>query len=257
MRKAYNSYVAEKPTVQPGEERVSSRAPFRSFRDLGPDSFLPKFSALLADRGPMRSAAFRDLGKMASRFGKEELWESAKVLLKIIRDKGDDPFERMEAIETVVSVLNALRGKIANEEKGGETWSAETQVSVQGALPKLHPEAVLHADREEEASEKKKYGKREGLREQALIGALNSVALGEMFDNADIADSIRIAIGKLDSPYAKKLVNRRALDGLVDPLEKRPGIQEEEPLGPTKKKASIEELFGLHPDPETDFSDVG
>jgi len=224
----------------------------------GSDSFMPKHSALLADmeeRGPMRSAAFRDMRKLASRFGKEELWETAGRLLDIIRDKEDDPFERIEAIRTIVPVMNAIRGKIVRGEHGGTTWSAESQVPVQEALPKVHPGALLHASAEEEKAEQERFERREIGREQTYIGSLNAVALVETFDNKEIADAVRFAISKLDSPHAKKLVNKRVLGNLVDPLEKRPDVRAEEPSEEPRKPKSIEEIFDIPM--EEDFSDVG
>ncbi|MBD3398487.1 hypothetical protein GF412_04650 [Candidatus Micrarchaeota archaeon] len=251
MRALHNRRESRLSTLPPGQKHAPSRA-------KGNEGFFPRVSVLLEDigePGPVRSEAIRDIKRMLGRLDKEELWGSARALLNAIKDKDAEPFERMEAIDAIVPVLNAIHRKIAKEENEGEVWSAESQVPVQGALPKVHPGAVLHADKEEEAAEKKRFGKREGIREQALIGALNSVALVETFDNKEIADSVRLAIGNLESPHAKKLVNRRALNGLMDPMEAKPGVRTEEPSGHPKKKASIEELFGL--DREDGFSGVG
>jgi hypothetical protein len=259
MQKLHRFQGAEKSTLQPREQKVPSNVPFKGSRNLEHDPFIPRISALLADmeeRGPMRSAAFRDIGKLAPKLSNEELWDSARVLLNIIRDTQDDSFERMEAISSIVPVLNAIRGKIVGAETRGIAWNAESQVGVQGALPKLHPGAIIHADREEEAAEKEKYEKMEDVREHALIGALNSVALVEIFGNKKIANAVNLAIAKLDSPHAKKLVNRRVLNGLVDPLGEKPKLRAEEPSVHPEKKASIEELFGICLEKKTDFPDM-
>lgn len=249
MRNLYSSPVVGSPTLQPRAPRPSSRIPVGS--SSKPDSetpFMPKLSALLKDmedRGPMRSAAFRDLRNLAPKFEKERLWDSANLLLKIITDKDDDPFERMEAIKTIVFVLNAIRKKMITEKRKGVIWSAESQIPVQDALPKVNPGSVMHAAAEDVAAEKERFGRMESVREHAMIGSLNSVALVETFDNTDIADSIKLAVARLDSPYAKKLVNRIALENLVDPLDRRPEVRAKEPSEVPQKKRNLEELFDL------------
>ncbi len=65
------------------------------------------------------SAAFRDLKNFVPKFEKENLWDSANLILNIITNKKDDPFEKMEAIKTIVFVLNAIRKRRVTEEKGG------------------------------------------------------------------------------------------------------------------------------------------
>jgi hypothetical protein len=258
MRKLHDPHVAGRATLQPRAPRPSSNAPVRGPQNRDPDSFMPKLSVLLEDmcnRGPMRSAAFRDLRKLAPRFDTEMLWEGANLLLKIIKDKDDDPFERMEAVKTIVSVLNAIRRKMAKEERGGVIWSAESQVPVQDALPKIHPGSVLHATAEEIFAEKRRFGRMECAREQATIGSLNAVALVETFDNREIADAVRKAIISLDSPYAKKLVNRMALANLLDPLEKAPEVKDREPSEIPEKPKRLEEIFEFGPG--KDVSEVG
>ena len=258
MKKLHDLQVAGRATLQPRAPRPSSKVPVKSSSKPDSDSFMPKFSVLLEDmgnRGPMRSAAFRDLRNLAPRFGKEDLWDSANLLIGIITNKGDDPFERMEAIKTIVSVLNAIRRKISRGEKRGVTWSAESQVSVQNALPRVNPGSVLHATAEEVAAEKERFGRLESAREHAMIGSLNAVALVETFDNTDIADSVRLGIANLDSPYARKLVNKMALGDLVDPLERRPEVRVDEPSGVPQEKQSLEKIFEFGPG--EDVSDVG
>ncbi len=164
----------------------------------------------------------------------------------------------MEAVDTIVSVLNAIRGKMVKEEKKGITWSAEAQVPVQGALPRVHPGSVLHAVEEEIAAEKRRFERMEIVREESMIGLLNAIALSEMFDNTDVAKAIREGILRMESPHAKKVMNGIALGGKVNPLEATPAVRAEEPAVARKprEKRSIEEIFGVKKS-ETDFSDVG
>ncbi|MCP4648305.1 MAG: hypothetical protein GY852_11350, partial [bacterium] len=221
-------------------------------KDVSEREFIPKLSVLLADikeKGPNRSAAMRDLKKFASRYETEELWGAANALIEVIKNKDDASFDRIEAVDTMVSVLNAVRGKMVKKERGGITWSAEPQIPVQEALPSIHPGSVLHAAEEEIAAENNSFARMEIVREESAIMLMNSIALAEMFDNTDVAKAIREGILKMDSPHAKKIMSRAA-------LEEKPVVVAEEPAAKPGDKLSLAAIFDTDKD-ETDFSGVG
>ena len=257
MRKVQHPREVEIPTRLPGARKPSARA-----KDISEREFIPKLSVLIVDigeRGPNRSAALRDLRKFASKYGMEELWGAADALIAVIKNKKEASFDRIDAVDTIVSVLNAVRGKIVKKERGGITWSAESQVHVQGALPRVHSGAIIDAAEAEIAAEKKRFDRMEIVGEESTIGLLNSIALSEMFDNTDVAKAIRNGILKLESPHAKKLMNGIVLGETVDALEAKPKVvADEDSAAPAKPtgKVSLERLFHMAED-ETDFSDVG
>ena|GEM_PF-3996605 len=250
MRKVQHRREIEISTLLPGARRPSARA-----KDISERELIPKLSVLIADigeRGPNRSAALRDLRKIASGYETEELWDAANSLIAVVKNKKEASFDRIDAVDTVVSVLNAVRKKIVKEEGKGVTWSAESQVHVQGTLPKVHPEAIIGAAEEEIAEEKRRFNRMEVVREESIIGLLNSIALSEMFDDTDVARAIRDGILKMDSPHAKKVMDRIALEAKPEVVAEEDSASPAKPTG----KVSLEKLFHMAND-ESDFSDVG
>lgn len=158
---------------------------------------------LLGRSGPARIGAINGLSSFSATYGIDELWEAANSLVQLIKSKKEDAGERFAALDAIVAVMNSINSLRGGEK--GETVDSMGEGLLQGMLPKPGIGCSSGAMDEEVKAHKEKFGRMEGVREDSLIGLLNSVSLAEIFDNRELSAKIKEAIGKMDSPYAKKI----------------------------------------------------